>query len=205
MKPPVTVRKNIREQMRSRRRALDPESRARDAEALSVLLTSLPAYQTAQNLAAYMAVDGEMDPAPLLQQAHRDHKHIYLPVLPANRPDGLQFHAWTPDAPVRKNRLQIPEPVTAGGPGIAPESLDLVLVPLVAFDHNGNRLGMGAGYYDRTFAFLKNTGRKPLLLGLAYEFQRLEQLEEESWDVPLTGAVTERSVYFFARHQTPKN
>jgi len=63
-------------------------------------------------------------------------------------------------------------------------------------------LGMGAGFYDRTFAFLKNGGAKPLLLGLAYEFQRLDHLEEASWDVPLAGVVTECHTYLYARPGT---
>ncbi len=187
--------------MRSRRRALDSATRARAAEALTALLTALPCYRSAQHLSAYVAVDGEVDTNPLLQQAHRDGKHIYLPVLSAEHADVLQFHRWTPASEMLNNRLQIPEPHTSGVGGIQPSMLDLVLTPLVAFDSSGNRLGMGAGFYDRTFAFLKTGGDKPWMLGLAYEFQCLDHLEKASWDVPLAAVVTERSVHLFARQE----
>ena len=74
--------------------------------------------------------------------------------------------------------------------------LDLVLVPLVAFDDRGNRLGMGGGYYDQTFAFLSQRQhyRRPTLLGVAYEFQRLVALPVQAWDIPLDGVATEKRV-----------
>ncbi len=197
MTPPMTVRKNIRQEMRSRRRALDSATRARAAEALMALLTTLPCYRAARHLAAYVAVDGELDTQPLLQQAHRDGKHIYLPVLPSQHSTELKFNSWTPEIAMQLNRLQIPEPVRSGLDVIEPRSLDLVLTPLVAFDGSGNRLGMGAGFYDRTFAFLKTGGDKPLMLGLAYEFQYLDSLQPALWDVPLAGVVTDRRVHFF--------
>jgi 5-formyltetrahydrofolate cyclo-ligase len=195
----MTLRNSVRQEMRGRRRALDSAVRARAAESMTALLTALPAYRSAQHVAAYVAVDGEMDVGLLLSQAHDDHKQVYLPILPANHSDRLRFHAWTPAVRMRKNRLQIPEPVLSGVGAIEPQSLDLVLTPLVAFDGSGNRLGMGAGFYDRTFAFLKTGGSKPLMLGLAYEFQCLEHLQEAPWDVPLAGVVTERRVHLFKR------
>jgi len=194
----VTIRKSIRQEIRTRRRALDSVTRARAAEALTALLTELPGYRSAQHLAAYVAIDGEVDTQPLLQHAHHDGKHIYLPVVAPKHSAELRFYAWTPATAMQTNRLHIPEPITSNSVGIAPQSLDLVLTPLVAFDRDGNRLGMGGGFYDRTFSFLKAGDRKPLMLGLAYEFQRLDRIEEASWDVPLSGVVTERHVYFFA-------
>ena len=201
MIPPAPERKKIRNEIRSRRRALDSDLRARAAAAMAILVAGLPVYQSARTIAAYSAVDGEMDAAALLQQAHRDGKRIYMPVLSARRPHDLQFHAWTPDVRMRENRLHIPEPETAADSGIAPRSLELVLVPLVAFDQAGNRLGMGAGYYDRTFAFLNQADSQPLLLGLAYEFQRLDRLPAAAWDVPLSGVATESHVYWFTDRQ----
>jgi 5-formyltetrahydrofolate cyclo-ligase len=184
--------------MRARRRALDSRSRALAAEAMTAKFIALSCYSSARHVAAYLPIDGEMDTQPLLRQAHNDDKRIYLPVLPATGSKQLLFHAWTPDIRVRANRLQILEPALSDASGIEPQALDLVLTPLVAFDARGNRLGMGAGFYDRTFAFLKAGGGKPLLLGLAYEFQRLDRLQKASWDVPLSGVVTERCVYLFA-------
>jgi len=187
--------------MCARRCDLNSATRTRAAEALTALLTALPCYRSAQHLAAYAAVSGEVDTKPLLQHAHHDGKHIYLPVVPPKHSAELRFYAWTPATVMQTNRFHIPEPVVSNSVGIAPQSLDLVLTPLVAFDRSGNRLGMGGGFYDRTFSFLKASGGKPLMLGLAYEFQRFDRLEEASWDVALSGVVTERRVYFFADHE----
>jgi 5-formyltetrahydrofolate cyclo-ligase len=75
--------------------------------------------------------------------------------------------------------------------------LDLVLVPLVGFDARGNRLGMGGGFYDRHFAFLRNrrAWRRPLLIGIAFDVQRVPRLSDAAHDVPLWGIVTERGIY----------
>lgn len=185
--------------MRTRRRTLDSATRAYAAGSLTALITALPCYQSTRYLAAYVAIEGELDPEPLLKQAYRDGKYIYLPVLSQERTATLRFLPWKPGMIMRPNRLGIPEPVVSDTVDIAPQALDLVLTPLVAFDRNGHRLGMGGGFYDRSFAFLKTGAAKPLLLGLAYEFQRLDHIEKASWDIPLAGVVTERRSYFFAQ------
>ena len=97
------------------------------------------------------------------------------------------------------NRYNILEPELKNAELIAAENLDLVLVPLVAFDLSGNRLGMGAGFYDTTFSFLNNIKRpsKPYLLGLAYEWQKLATLEKENWDITLDAVITDQTFYDF--------
>jgi 5-formyltetrahydrofolate cyclo-ligase len=82
---------------------------------------------------------------------------------------------------------------------IQPLALDLVLTPLVGFDHKGNRLGMGGGYYDRSFAFLlrRQNWKKPRLVGLAYDFQQLDKLPAKNWDVPLTAVATDTHWHSF--------
>ncbi|MGH8413911.1 MAG: 5-formyltetrahydrofolate cyclo-ligase [Gammaproteobacteria bacterium] len=200
----MTTRNTLRQNLRARRRALDSATRAQAAESLAALLTTLPCYQSAGHLAAYVAVDGELDPEPLLRYAYHDSKQIYLPIVPATRTGALRFNPWEPDTNMHPNRLGIPEPIVADSVVTTPQDLDLVLTPLVAFDSAGHRLGMGGGFYDRTFAFLKAGANKPLLLGLAYEFQRLEAIEEASWDVPLAGVITERRAYFFVARDRQK-
>ncbi len=102
--------------------------------------------------------------------------------------------------------MRFVDPESAGGrETIYPRWLDLVLVPLVGFDARGHRLGMGAGFYDRRFVFLRHrrTWRKPLLIGLAFEVRRVERLAEAAHDVPLWGVVTERAVYGAAAAHAP--
>jgi 5-formyltetrahydrofolate cyclo-ligase len=142
-----------------------------------------------------LARDGEISPHLLLKEAQRRGKYCYLPVMSRHGEDKLTFRRVEPGKKLHSaNRYAIPEP-RSGKIGSA-NALSLVLLPLVAFDAHGNRLGMGKGYYDRTFAFLhRSTRRRPLLMGLAHECQRAEQLEVASWDVPLHAIVTDEAWY----------
>ena len=89
---------------------------------------------------------------------------------------------------MKENRFGIKEPID-GSPSSA-QTLDLILIPLVGFDQRGNRLGMGGGFYDRTLAFKLKTPQRPNLIGLAHECQRVEHLETDPWDIPMTGILT---------------
>ena len=204
MIPPAANRNELRRELRARRRALDAAARHTAAGKLAGLLAELAGYHSARHIAAYASVEGEMDPEPLMQQAYGSGKQLYVPRLPAKHAKILQFVGWKPGTPMQPNRIGIPEPADDKNTVIAPEKLDLVLVPLVAFDCRGQRLGTGGGYYDRTFAFLKSGATRPLLLGLAYEFQRLDHIEAEPWDVPLNGVVTDQRVYFFTVNTVPE-
>jgi 5-formyltetrahydrofolate cyclo-ligase len=141
-----------------------------------------------------MAVDGEIDCAPFITEALARHRQVYLPVLHGQT---LMFGRWESLENMIPNRFGIPEPV--GGVRLRGTELDVVLAPLVAFDDSGHRLGMGGGYYDRTFRFLRQRGewRHPLLIGLAHEFQRVGGLSARGWDVTLHAAVTERGIRSF--------
>ena len=148
----------------------------------------------ARNVAVYLAADGEADPAEIAAGALARWQWIYAPVLHGQT---LRFARLTHDTPLRSNRYGILEPANADF--IDPRRLDVVLTPLVAFDGSGTRIGMGGGYYDRCFSFLKQRARwiRPRLIGIAYEFQRLRAVYRNDWDIPLWAAVTERGVYRF--------
>ena len=142
----------------------------------------------------YFGVDGEVDLSPVVEHACSSGKSIFAPVLAR---DGLRFVEIETDGVLRCNRFGIPEP----GPGrrIDPRGLDVVLAPLVAFDTCGNRLGMGKGYYDRSFGFLRlrTRWRKPKLVGVGFAFQRVDRLAPQHWDVPLWGAITDAGIEYF--------
>jgi len=142
-----------------------------------------------------MAADGEIDPYPLLQALWALGKIIYLPVLVPFSRQKLWFAKYAPSDRLVLNRFGIPEPVRRRL--IKPCALDLVLTPLVAFDSRGHRIGMGGGYYDRSFAFLRRRRhwRKPRLLGLAYELQKLPGIIPNDWDIPLDAVATEARIY----------
>lgn len=183
------ARRALRELMRSRREALPPSVRLAAAETLAQRLRTLPAFTAARRVAGYWAVRGEM---PL-------HALLVPPLgfeycLPCLQPDrSLRFAAWRAGAPLDTNRFGVPEPTVDAAALLAGDALDLVLLPLLAFDRHGGRLGSGAGYYDRSFAFLRDAARpaRPLLVGIGYGLQEVERLPIEPWDVALDYVATE--------------
>lgn len=181
--------------MRTRRRALDAGQRLDASTALADVVAALADFRDASHVAVYIAMDGEIDPAPLVARARQAGKQLYLPVLAPDGGNRLEFAHWLPDTPLYPNRFRIPEPHTDNP--YPPGKLDLVFTPLVAFDAQGNRLGMGGGFYDRSFAFLKSGRPKPRLIGLAYEFQHLPSLDHQAWDIPLAGVATDHGFYRF--------
>jgi len=142
-------------------------------------------------VAGYLAADGEIDPGRTLALARRMGKQTVLPVL---RGSALVFAVHGPGVALEPNRFGIAEPV--GTAHRHARAIDLVLVPLVGFDDRGNRLGMGGGFYDRTFAYLRarHRWRRPHLVGVAHPEQRVDALESQPWDVPLTAVVTPAGV-----------
>jgi len=190
---------DLRRVMRHQRRTLPARQRHDAAQRLSRHLVRSRLFRHSRDIAVYWAADGEIDPAPFVRSAWRAGKRIYLPVLARYGNGGLWFRRYTPQTRLSPNRFGIPEPGPYQGRSIPRRQLDLVLTPLVAFDPRGNRLGMGGGFYDRTFAFLHHRRRwqHPRLLGLAYAFQQTETLPAEPWDVPLWGVATESGLRAF--------
>lgn len=182
----------LRRQLRKRRATLPvTEQKHCSARAVNHLQRS-NLFRSARNIALYLPVRGEIDPSALPRYGRRGQK-FYLPVLSLYKPNGLIFVEWTQQTRFRHNRFRIPEPYTRHRQLKSARHMDLVIMPLVAFDNSGNRLGMGGGFYDRSFAF-KNGGKprsRPLLMGIAYQFQQVSNLPKRVWDVALDTVVTE--------------
>ncbi|HLF09777.1 MAG TPA: 5-formyltetrahydrofolate cyclo-ligase [Gammaproteobacteria bacterium] len=187
-------RRRLRQRLRAERRAVSAAERARRARAICRHIQSLGAFKRARCIALYLAFDGEPDLTPLIQSAAAQRKELYVPVITRA---AMSFAQLAPRAALARNFFGILEPDT--GRQIDPRTLDLVLTPLVAFDSHGTRIGVGRGYYDRCFSFLRQRGRwqRPKLLGVGYELQHVPDLEVRDWDVPLWGAVTEAGVRRF--------
>ena len=188
------VRRELRRELRAKRRALPAAARAQADRAIHAQLRALPEYRRARRIAVFMAFDGEPSLGPLVESARRHGKQLYVPVLHGMT---MRFAELEPDAKLAANFFGILEPKL--GATIDARELDLVLTPLVGFDEQGTRLGVGRGYYDRTFKFLRHRSHwlRPKLLGVAYELQRVGPLTPSSWDVPLWGVVTEARVRRF--------
>ncbi len=192
-------RAEIRRSMRARRRQLPLHEQARRSESLAVRVASSWLFRRSRHVAFYLPNDGELDLTPLIAKACAMKKRCYLPVLSPVYHNRLWFAPYDGRAPLVLNRFDIPEPDLNWRDMRPAWAMDLVLTPLVAFDGNGNRLGMGGGFYDRTLAYLerRKVWRKPLLLGVAHDFQKVGTLPAEAWDVPLHGVFTERAFYDF--------
>jgi 5-formyltetrahydrofolate cyclo-ligase len=167
----------VRRRLRAARRAVAAGERPRAAAAIDDALNSLGLPRPHTRISAYRPMDGEIDPVIVLRRARALGCEIHYPVITSLRNRRMQFAT---DGVIRNGHW-----------------LDLVLVPLVGFDALGNRLGMGGGFYDRHFAFLRNrrAWRRPILVGIAFDVQRVPGLTEAAHDVPLWGVVTERGIY----------
>jgi len=182
--------------MRKQRRSLSVHERKRYSLKLAKRIAKTPLFRNSKRIAFYIANDGELDLRPLMQIAWQMKKHCYLPILSPPYQQHLYFARYEKGDPLVPNQFSIPEPKVSPRHWRKGRRLDLVLTPLVAFDALGNRLGMGGGYYDRTFAYLRNHNhwQKPRLAGVAYQFQQVHRLESATWDVPLSLIVTPEQI-----------
>ena len=148
------------------------------------------------NVGIYHPVNGEVNTLQLTDFMWSINQQLFLPMINKKK---LLFGKLRPDSKLKKNCFGIPEPCVTRNNQVSADLLDMVFVPLVAFDLNGFRIGMGSGYYDRTFAKRWTTKdlKHPVLIGLAYEFQKQECLNHQPWDVPLDMVVTELKTYKF--------
>ena len=174
-------RRALRREMRRRRRALSEPDRRTAARALSRRLAGSRWFSNSRTIAVYLPNDSEISLLPLVARAWSMGKRTYLPKLFGPKLWFLPFHARTTFA---GNRFAIPEPVEPARRRIPPMFLDLVLFPLVAFDRAGNRLGMGGGYYDRTFEAVRRrtAWRGPKLIGVAQDNPGTAGVTPVFWD-----------------------
>lgn len=194
---PSLSRPQLRRQLRKARRSLTRSQQREAARGLYRQLAQHPLFRRARHVSLYLPMDGEIDPRLLLRAAQRRGKATYLPVLNAWPRTRMVFQRVRPGETFRPNRFRIPEPRINRAKQRRIWALDLVLMPLVGFDDEGGRLGMGGGFYDRSLAYRarRSTWRKPVLLGLAHECQKVERLAQASWDVPLQGTVSDKCWY----------
>ena len=193
----ISSKQGLRDEMRARRRALSAREQNTAGKALVAQLRGMPGLAGGQRFAAYLANDGEIDPLPMMRVLIQRKRRCFLPIIvPLQRPL-LRFGELKPDGMLKTNRFGILEPQVPPRASLKIGQLDWVFVPLVAFDRTGNRLGMGGGFYDATLDVLRHRrhGQRPRLIGLAHEFQRVNRLNVDSWDVPLHGIVTDCGYY----------
>jgi 5-formyltetrahydrofolate cyclo-ligase len=181
----------LRARMSMRRNELDAKQRITAAAGVLHSLENLPEFMTDANVAGYWAVRGELPLNLAVASLARRAQHYFLPVLGATRQ--LYFAEYSTGTSVSHNRFGIPEPVTPAEQRLAPRDMDVILLPLLAFDRRGHRLGTGGGWYDTSLAFLRGASRPaaPLLVGIGYAFQEVDSIPEEPWDVDLDYVATD--------------
>ena len=170
---------DLRRQARAARRALTTEAQVEAAARVRAAVVASPWWEGARSVAGYVAADGELDPGPALEAARSAGKTVVLPSMEAG---GMVFRVDVGERVTDHMGLQGPPP---DAPVVAPDDLDLVLVPLVVADARGGRAGRGKGYYDRAFAFRRTTAPPPLLVGLAHACQLVGEVPMRAHDVRL--------------------
>ena len=191
----------LRKRIRAQRRLISTSERRFAEKKIADELEKISVVRQAKRLAVYLSIDGEPNLAITILKSIKRKNIILTPVIHGKN---IRFSPLNNESVLRKNHLGIQEP--SGRTFIEPHLLDVVLVPLVAFDNDGTRVGMGAGYYDRCFQFLlsKASCNKPKMIGIGYEFQRVKNLKRQPWDVPLWSAVTDKGIYKFQSGENKK-
>lgn len=191
---------NLRKTCREKRNQLNPEQQFHHAKKASHLLLRSNWLQRPKRIAVYFAQDGELNTDLLIDALWERNHQVFLPVLKTLRGRHMAFAEYTPQSELVPNRFGILEPQAQNQYHLTGQQLDLVLMPLTCFDLQGNRIGMGGGFYDRTFQFKRwqsHSRSRPKLIGWAHQCQQVEPLNPEPWDIPLDGLVTEKKIYTF--------
>lgn len=192
-------RSALRNHLRTTRSALPASVQAASSRSIVARLESLFEVHQPATVAGYLAIGGELDVAEALAECRRNGRQTFLPVLAGG---SLVFSRFDDSTVFTPNRFGIGEPITRPGEPtdhrLAPLELDMVLVPLVGFDLDCERMGMGGGFYDRSFARRQRHAPPPWLIGVAYECQRVDSVHPEEWDVRLDAVVTESNIHLRA-------
>ncbi len=185
MNEPKLSKPELRRIMRQRRQAVPQVQRDNAAGCLAQHVATLPGWKSATKIALYLASNGEADPCGIVKALRNSGRTPYLPIIQEDK--SLLFAPWRESATLVANRYGILEPQAESCPA---EELEIIVLPLVAWDEQGHRLGMGGGYYDRSLADAQNV----MKVGLALELQRVEALTIEPWDIRLDFVATERAL-----------
>lgn len=188
----MTDQTELRQTILAQRCTLSPNLIQQHARCLLNHLIELNLFRPKSKLGLYLAQNGEMDLTPAIEYACKNHVECYLPIVQHN--STLLFAPYLPTSKMKPNAFNIPEPVFESQAMIPAQALDVMLIPLVVFDHRGNRIGMGKGYYDRTLSGQCKTGLDPSLIGCAHALQQVDAIEPNEWDVALDAIVTENGI-----------
>jgi 5-formyltetrahydrofolate cyclo-ligase len=206
MAQPTPETQAARRRLRALRLGLSPDERTSAEQAIASAIRRMNLLRRGNRVAVYLPMPGEVGAASLLASAWRAGCHVYVPRITDRRRGRMVFVPLRTDSRFRPNVFGIAEPVAPPGTRVRPLDLDVVLMPVVGFDRRGNRLGMGAGYYDRALRHRHDgsrSWRRPRLVGLAFACQEVADIVPSHWDVALDLVVTEREVIVPGRTAVP--
>ncbi|MBS9781419.1 MAG: 5-formyltetrahydrofolate cyclo-ligase [Gammaproteobacteria bacterium] len=193
----MKTQKQWREEKRQARKNLSTTDKAEKSQTIIKKIIESNDYKNAKHIGMYLAMPEEVNLQTLIETAWKDGKSVYLPVV-IGWGELLLFAPYTSDSQLVKDALNIDIPNTDTDSYITADKLDLVITPLVAFDKNNNRIGMGGGFYDRTFSCKKlqanpdSPQNKPTLIGVAFAIQQTDSLiPVNEWDIPVDKIISE--------------
>lgn len=190
----------IRQTIRRLRNSISETAAQQAAVNIGKKMTQLSFYEESRQIACFLSFDGEIGTQLIIERLLQDKSLCFLPKLRPTKPNCLWFMPYQKGTPLSNSRLGIAEPDLTVNNAIAVSHLDIIFMPLVAFDEQGNRLGMGGGFYDATLAHLNEKAfikRKPKCIGVAYNSQKVSNIPVQKWDFPLDGVLTEKTFYSF--------
>lgn len=184
-------KRKMREAIQAKRMQIPHAAMLSASQLVARQFADHPILAFAKSFAGYRAMRGELDIMEIFRIMARYDKQTALPCVTPEK--SLIYRAWRLNDPLTRHALGMEEPLT-DAPEIIPE---IILVPLMAFDGEGYRLGYGGGYYDRTMEAMRALDKPPLFIGVGYSMQEVELVPTDERDAPLDGILTELGVSMF--------
>jgi len=192
----MNTKASLREQISLKRKSLSEKERLESGESLLKLWKSIEGLYRTKKIALYWPVNGEISTNTLISYLLKDGSKCFLPIIAQDKENNmLEFAPFEVDSPLTNNRFDISEPSTSTRVDL--NELDIIFLPCVCFDSKGNRIGMGGGFYDKTFAKLKQLNLVFYTVGFAYDDQKQNKLPVEKFDYKLDFVLTEKQLYKF--------
>ncbi len=187
----------LRQEILAKRRQLTAKESAQAGLSILKTIMQMNVFKRTVNVASYISLSGELCTQDMNEYFMTRH-HLCLPYMVTGQKGKMDFYSFKKGDELVENRFHILEPKNQPENLVLEDKIDVIVVPLVAFDNKGNRMGMGGGYYDR---MLKKVRKDCLVIGVAYEFQLVDELLVEEWDMPMDIVITEKNCYEFRKQR----
>ena len=187
----------LRQEILAKRRQLTAKESAQAGLSILKTIMQMNVFKRTVNVASYISLSGELCTQDMNEYFMTRH-HLCLPYMVTGQKGKMDFYSFKKGDELVENRFHILEPKNQPENLVLEDKIDVIVVPLVAFDNKGNRMGMGGGYYDR---MLKKVRKDCLVIGVAYEFQQVDELLVEEWDMPMDIVITEKNCYEFRKQR----